>query len=234
MDNVINLKELENKILNKKPKKIIEYNGIKFDSDGELYCYHFLTELKEAGYIDSFSYQPKSFNLSDKVQYPYVETKKLKTKEVVTKKQGTLLNAHEYTTDFKVIWIPKAKGIFYYTDEDELKLNNIPFIANHPSLSNHVKNEFFEYFLDTSYIEIKPGFDKNGMTRLFTVNQKWVYQKYGIYVQKITPIDNKKSCLFKETFVPEKCLYTTKTKKLKSYKFKVRTLKEFLNEKNII
>jgi len=200
----------------KKSKRVIEYDGIQFDSDGEVFCYHFLTELLKAGYVNNFIYQPESFILSDKIQYPYTQTRKLKTKEVVTEKQTTLLNAHEYTADFKIFWNDKAKDIFFGYITEKKKLDNIPFIANYPK---------------TSIIDVKPSFDFKGKTEKFIINSKWVYQKFGIYVQKITPVDSKKKCLFSETFVPEKCLYTAKTKKKKMYKFQVRTLKEYVESR---
>jgi hypothetical protein len=191
-------------------KSKIIFDNIEFDSEGELLCYHYLTELKNNGYVDNFIPQPESFTLSDKIEYIYINT--TKNREITT--SATLIHPHVYTSDFKVLWNIKAKNVFYLNLEDKVKLNNIPFIAQN----------------NISYLEIKPGnFDFNNMTRIFSINSKWVYSKYGIYVQKITPTSNKKNCLFAETFVPQLALYTAKTKKLKSFKYTVRNLQEFVN-----
>jgi hypothetical protein len=181
---------------------------IKFDSDGEYFFYAFADELKENGYINNFTHQPEPFKLSDKVEYEWV--KKLKTKEVLT--VSTLLQPHEYTCDFKIEWNQKAEGLFYKCFEDKCKLD-FSFITNKDGIS---------------YIEIKPAWDFLQMTRLYIINSKWVFNKYGIYVQKITPTANNKNCLFAKTFTPVKVMFTNKTKKERKFKYPVITLKDFV------
>lgn len=79
--------------------------------------------------------------------------------------------------------------------------------------------------VSSDYIEIKPSFDSHNMTRLFTVNQKWVYAKYGIYVQKIVP-----EKLFKQTFIPDRFLRTDSGKQKRKIKFKYVRISEYLKE----
>jgi hypothetical protein len=127
-----------------------------------------------------------------------------------------LLREHIYTFDFEIKWNKKAKGIFYYNIDDKVKLDKIPFIAQN----------------DITKVETKPSWDMQNMSRLWSINCKWVYQKYNIYVQKIIPT-GKNTCLFARTFVPQKALLTKKTKQPKKFKYPVRTLLEFLNKDKV-
>ena len=85
-----------------------------------------------------------------------------------------------------------------------------------------LNKNFKEYFLfkdldkqDLSvYVDIKGVFNKNAGDRLFSINQKWVYSLYKIYIYKIVPDD-----LFKETFIPNLCRYTpVKNNLIEKYK----------------
>lgn len=194
-------------------KKIIEYNGIQFDSEEERLFYIYCEELKQEGFIKEFSYHTDSFTLSEKVTYSWKKHLKTKTKDM----ESTLLQPHVYTPDFNIIWEPKAYGIFYCYTDDQYKFGNIPFINNVDNNGDDIG----------SFIEVKPSFDMNNMTRLFTINQKWMYQEYLIYIQKVIPI-GKKTCLFATTFVPQEAMLTPKTRRPKKYKFEVKSLNNFL------
>jgi len=190
-------------------KQQIKYNNLIFDSNEELMMYYFLEELLVNKYINSFDYHPESIGLSDLVKYKWYN------KTNITK-EFTLLREHIYTYDYEIVWnINKSHNIFYNNINDNIKLDKIPFITQN----------------DISKIEIKPAWDAQNMTRLFSINQKWLYQKYDIYVQKIIPIGDNK-CLFAKTFTPKEALYTAKQRKLKKYKFKTRSLEEFLEAIN--
>lgn len=118
----------------------------------------------------------------------------------VTFNKRTLLHEHVYTCDFMVKFtqyesLPASiKEIFYIKSQDE-----------------------------KFYIQIKPSFDRSNMTRLFTINQKWLFKQSGIYVYKIE-VDK----LFQKTFVPEYCRYTQKTKKLRQKYKNFKTIKEII------
>jgi hypothetical protein len=138
------------------------------------------------------------------------------------KMESTLLHPHIYSPDFKVIWNIKAWKKFYLDINDgKCKLDLVPFINNIDNNGEDIG----------SFIEIKPSFNMNNMTRLFSINQKWMWQEHRIYVQKIIPI-GKNNCLFDKTFVPQKAMLTPKTKKTKSYKFKVKSLNEYIERMN--
>jgi len=192
----------------------IVYNGIEFDSEEERLFYLYLEELKDNGYVRDFTFHVDSFVLSEPVKYSWAKKMKTKSKEM----ESTLLQGHVYTPDFKIIWNPKGYERFYFNIFDENKLfDKVPFVNNIGNDGNDIG----------SYIEVKPSFDMNNMQRLFSINQKWMWEEHKIYVQKVIPI-GKNTCLFAKTFVPQEAMLTAKTKKPKKYKFETKSLNEFL------
>ena len=104
--------------------------------------------------------------------------------EVFDSNGESLLKGRIYTADYKVKFIDdRFKKIHNFRNLD--KQNNI------------------------AYIDIKGTFIKFGKER-FTVNQKIVYDKYKIYIEKIIPQD-----LMKKTFVVEYARYTEKLKRIR-------------------
>lgn len=193
----------------------INYNGIEFDSEEERLFYLYLEELKENGFVRDFTFHVETFNLFSGCSFYWKKETKNKPKEMET----TLLQGHVYTPDYRVFWTEKAKGIFVGDINDcTINLKTVPFISN---------SDFGKEL--GSYIEVKPSFDMNNMQRLFSINQKWVFKDYNIFVQKVIPV-GKSTCLFAKTFVPKEAMLTAKTKKPKTYKFKTRSLQEFLGE----
>lgn len=187
--------------MGKNKRSDIVYNGMEFDSKEELQFYYWLEEALANNLVKAFTYQPSEFYLSDKLTINRtVESKKGKIKE----KEFSLLQPHIYTADFKII----------FTD----------------TFLNQIKNtdaeKYFKYILTTNmdvFFDIKGSFNRNGGDRVFSVNQKWVYQKYNIFIYKIVPEE-----LFKITWCPEKCRLTDK-KKLVIEKFKdLKNISEFL------
>lgn len=186
----------------------------KFDSSEELYFSWYLEELKNAGYIIEYYREVEPFDLLQPVVFKW--NKKLKTKE--KEMEFNILREHIYTPDFKIIWDESARGIFVVTEGFTAESRaNIPFVGQKLDEDSLV-----------SYIEIKPIFDQNNMTRLFTINQKWVYDKVKIYVQKIIPIK-----LFKSTFVPKRYLRTDGGRAPRLIKFQIKKLKDFTDDNNI-
>jgi len=175
-------------------KGVYTYNCVEYDSKEEIYFSWYLDELFTAGYIAEYDYQPPSFNLSESVKYSWVKELKTKNKSMET----TLLQPHDYTADFKIAWNTTADNIFF----DLNKLKSGPFVVKY----------------GLSFIDVKPSFDKHNMTRKFHIDQKWVYQRFGVYVQKVVP-----QKLFKATFTPNRYLYTDKSAKLSSPIFRSAT-----------
>jgi len=182
-----------------------------FDSAEELYFSWWADELFKAGYIKSYYLHPETYILSEPYKYKYDKHLKTKTKTIET----TLLQPHAYTPDFRITWNPQARGFFFLSTSNQIYLKNAPIVAQ------ETEDGYKNYY---SVVEIKAGFSKYNMDRLFSVNQKWMLQKHGIYVQKIVITK-----LFKKTFTPARYLLTNKSGKARKIKFKVRTLQEFVN-----
>ena len=82
-----------------------------------------------------------------------------------------LLKKHIYTPDFIINWTPN-KGLKYTVEFDEtLKRKDI-------------KNKIVRQ-CNISYIEIKGAYTIYNNHREFALNQKWTYEKYGLFVQKV-------------------------------------------------
>lgn len=180
----------------------------KYDSDEELYFTWYLDELKEYSVIIGYDYHPKPFELSPKVYHTYQKKMKIKSKLV----NAFLLASHSYQADFIIRWNPDYITKIF-CDISQLSPLNTPFIANRP------QNSHYPY----SVIDVKGIFSFNDTYRRFSIEQKWVYQKYRIYVQKIIP-----EKLFRETFTPEKYKYTNRTEKPRKLKYTPVSIKEYL------
>jgi hypothetical protein len=200
-----------------------DFKKLGFASKEELIMNEYFLELKVNGYIKDFITQPEAFQLYDGVKAKFFKTVELKTKtKVIFSKKQYILNPHIYTADFKIIWesklLGKMLGIFERLSFDKTFLF-LPQISKNRNL--------------TSFIEVKPSWDQNNMTRMFSHRtQPWIYEKFGVYVQLIKPYE-----LMKDTFIPNSIrheLYykkNTKTKKVGDKKFgwEYKTLEKYLN-----
>jgi len=188
------------------------------DSTEELWMSWWLDEVFEAGYIASFQLHPEAYLLSPAFSYKYDKPLKTRTKEL----ESNLLSPHIYSPDFLVNWNKNARGIFWNSISDRVNLKNVPFVAQETEDGN---NNYY------SIVEIKAGFSKFHAGREFSLNQKWMMQRFGVYVNK-TIISNKTG-LFKDTFTPGKYLLTDKSKQNRKLHFEPRTLEEFINQRAV-
>jgi len=185
---------------------------MKLDSNEELYFSWYLYELKINGFIEYYKPHPESFKLSDPIVNSYI--KKLKTKD--KNETEEVLKGHLYTTDFIIKWTEKARNLFFK------ELNN----------NSKIKESNYQQFLIASdslisYIEVKPIFDQNNMTRLAKINQKWVWEKHNIFINIVIPDKH-----FSKTFTPAKYMITNISGKSRKIRYKpIKTLKEFINER---
>lgn len=182
-----------------------------FDSDEEKYFSWYLDELTAKGIILEWEYHPKEFKLCDKVQHEFMRHMKTMTKPDI----AFLMHPHDYQADFVIRWNPGWEGRLFMTLDGPLSLN-YAFIAN----IGKTKNPY-------SVIDVKGGFvgPRNNSGVTFPLNQKWVYQKYKIYVQKIIPQQ-----LFKETFTPDKYLLTNVSGRKRKIKFKIQSLDQYTSK----
>ena len=105
------------------------------------------------------------------------------------KKVRSLFREHVYTADF-ILYVDSVKN---------------PSLARELKLSDSIKDNGD---IKAYYIDIKGGFMSNGSARSFPINQKWVYEKFHVYVHKLIPKE-----FFKEFGIPEELKFTEKTKK---------------------
>lgn len=183
-----------------------------FDSFEELYMSWWIDELKDAGYIIDAKHHPGVFKLSPVQKFKTL--KQLATKQ--REDEHTILRPHEYTPDWKIVWNEKAVGLLCKIFDENNVLNKDIKAYFWAHLSKNDNKPF-------SIIDVKPFFDMQNMTRLFTINQKWVFVKHRLYVQKV--VTDK---LFEKTFCPQRYLITNKSGKERKLKFTPVSLFEFL------
>jgi len=119
--------------------------------------------------------------------------KQLKTK--VKEVEKHLLHPHKYTADFNFWFTEKGKG----------------------------KVDLIESEEDMIIVDVKGAFNQHGGDREFSINAKWVYEKYGVFVNKVIP-----EKLFKSTWCPQGARLTSKTMQIKKKYAKCKTIEEFL------
>jgi hypothetical protein len=197
---------------------------MNYESKEEVYFSWWIDELTKAGIIQDIKYQPKSFILSDKFNIKFIEHLKTKTKE----RSVNILADHIYTADWLIRWNKKAHLKVYASIDDELTHT----IKRYPLLANHNKEKDY-YF---SVVDVKGTFNQNDAWRRFSIDQKWVMQKYGIYVQKIVPNPavsksgalKPATALFPNTFVPGRFFITDGGTRQRKINYKYLTIDEYL------
>jgi len=189
-------------------------------------------ELKDKGYIIAIHNQENctTFSLFEGLyQVKTIQTKVLnkktnKTQLKIINSHNTLLHPVTYTPDRLIIWDKKAKDLFF-TLENSFK--ECYFIG-------HEVNGGYYSTLD---IKAPPGYGGNNSSdQGFAVKQKWMWEKYKIYINKVYNYPNKsvkvgKIYLWLTTFTPARFFKTDKlTKDRTISKWTPRTLEEFLEK----
>ena len=142
---------------NKKSK--VKYKNIEVDSNEEWHFFNWLDEAKELGIVINYEYQPKSFELTPKYTY----------QAYIDNREKHLMRPHIYTCDFII----------------NFNLDYIKYLAKIFKISKKQVDE--EGRNIKVYIDIKGTFDRHGGSRLFSIHQKLVYDKYNIFVEKVVP-----------------------------------------------
>ena len=153
----------------------------KYDSTEERYFSYYVDELLEAGYLVSAEYHPTPFELCSETTVLARTTKKRGAVYQTIKLTGK----HVYTADWVLSWSQQAEYLFCWGNNEE--------------------HSTFYHKSALSYVDVKGGFiGKNNTSAItFPINQKWVMDKFGIFVQKIVVSTDKKS-IFAKTFTPRK------------------------------
>jgi len=174
----------------------------------ELYFVWWLCDLKDEGYVEDAWYESDAFVLGKGYTKKY--SKKMKTKVKV--EDESVLPQTVYTPDFKIKWTEKARGIFYHDLVSDCKIT-------------HGRKPKYSIGADlVSYVEIKPNFDFNNMTRYVKIKINWLFQATGVYVNLV-----KVPQIFKDTFVPDRYFLTDEAKKTRQIKFKTKRIGEFVS-----
>jgi len=148
-------------------------------------------EAVKHGLVRHYVKQPDSWELIP-ARWVMVE-KQLKTKTKTVEK--SVCRAHSYTADFRLRLTPLGmelfRGVFQKTD-----LLGFPY--------------------GRLYLDTKGGFQDRGSTAEFSINQKLVYEKTGIWVAKVVPwvsqSRGRKKCLFLDTWCPHSLRWMTNRK----------------------
>ena len=172
----------------------------------ELYFVWWLCDLKDEGYVEDAWYEDDTFTLSK--GYSKLYTKRMKTKTKV--EEEAVLPSLVYTPDFKIKWTEKARGVFYHDLVSEEKVT-------------HGRKPLYSLGEDlVSYVEIKPSFDFNNMTRYVKIKINWLFSEAGIFVNLVKVPD-----IFKSTFVPDRYFLTDEGKRTRQIKFKTKRITDY-------
>ena len=123
------------------------------------------------------------------------------------KKKKSLFRIHAYSADFRIRLNPNTLPVL----QDEFKITY-----------DQLQKECIDVFLD-----VKGTFQRNGMGRSFSINQKWMYEKYGIYIQKLVPQN-----FFKTCGCPLKSFKSLKSNKMRSIFKGYPTISEIFQSKS--
>ena len=158
---------------------------MSFDSVEEEWFSKWLGTAEKRGMVEGIIYHPSSVLLSPK--QTILEEVKLNTKTKTVDK--FLLHPHRYTPEFA----------FYITE----------FINKY----NHGLIPYKERIVFVDVKGVFVGGRHNNSSITFPISQKWVYEKYGIYINKVVP-----EKFFKNTFVPKEITIGKTGKPLKKWK----------------
>lgn len=166
------------------PATNLFYKDTHFDSDEEVFFAHWCEELKNHPneYILAWEKIKEPMAMTDGLKVTYQEEKVMKTKTKIVTKTKELLKASEYTPDFRILFGPG------------------PFLSLIHDFFNP-KALFYTNKFPEAIIEVKPDWDMQNMTRLYKLNQKFIWDKYDTFVNLVHVED-----LFKATFVPAESL----------------------------
>lgn len=199
----------DNDIIDRKDLDRPLFRGLSNESDEELFFLWWAYELLDAGFI-SLIERAESILLSNKISRTYIIHKELKTKVKEIIKNQVILHEHIYTPEYKIVWNTGRSDISKFIIGIGAQRN-----GKHKLITR----------AGVSMIECKPSFDHRGKTQQFIINQKWCYDKLGIFINLVIP-----ETLFANTFCPKQYIFTPTGRQKTSIKFPVRTLEEFLNQ----
>jgi hypothetical protein len=183
------------------------YKGVAYESLEELAFLQWASEAQKAGFILSIE-RADPYLLCKSLVHDYAVNLKTKSKPATQ----TLLHGHSYTPEFVIRWNKHAIDKFVWVPTQSKKFEAL-FVG------------YFEEGVLSCVIEVKPMFDQNNMERLFKVNQKWMWEKYGVFVNLVKP-----QRLFQETFTPSE-YRTTPSGRPRVIKWTQKSLSQFISNR---
>lgn len=173
-----------------------------FKSSEEQQFAQWLDAAKMHKLVDSWEYEPESFELIPAKSFIEQVSTKTKTKSV----ERSLHAAASYTPDFKIILSDVGIGVFEGIFKKALSTAKDPHVL---------------------WTDVKGGFSRTDDGRHFSLLQKLFFHVHGIYVEKVIP---KK--LFQKTFAPElvRWMKSRKTPTMTKIGTLTKTIEQFLEE----
>jgi hypothetical protein len=184
--------------------------GLPYESNEELYFLYWCEELMKKGIFVEVC-RGETFVLSEAALEEVLIKKQLKTKTKEIVKHKKFLREHVYTNDFTVYVKEECLYLFDFRCSGHKQMDGV----------NCAK----------AYFEVKPVYDQNNMTRVFQINQKWVYDKIGHFINLFVPEKE-----FVKGFFPKKYLFTRTGKarntNLLNRQTKIKTIDDFTRRHN--
>ena len=177
-------------------------------NDNEKYFEWWLNDLISIGIVDDYFFEPKEFVLQELLPF-YVE-QVYKTKDSITKTK-TLFDNLIYTPDYKVIFngtlCHKLFGVFdslnrMMVSDPELTAGNVYQNTLFYTTDICCVDDKFELWFD-----VKPPMitSKTASGRDFRYVSRLLFNRFGIYVNKLNPV-GAPSSLYHKTFFPDRYL----------------------------
>ena len=197
-------------------KTTYKYDGVKYDSKEEIYFVWYLEELKQKGYINSYLYHPKQFDLTMGFYYYTTEQKKRGGEKTTA---HTLAQPQTYTPDFIIHWNHKGYSKFCKHLSDYAGISGSIFDSPKETLKRFFWCQSVP-FVWTTYVDIKPSYTKRDSdAAIFSLKRALMLQMHHIHVQKVI-IDD----CFAKTFVPERFLECDKSDRKRKINFEIKHL----------
>jgi len=173
-----------------------EVDPEEFDSDAEREMWEWVCELLAHGYLKDAKVHPRTFCLVEGIEEQVItkyKRNKVKGKDYKITSR-TLLNGHSYTPDLYLA--PFTNGTPFID-----MANCLGWICTAGRNDLITPETGF-------YIEVKSlTYSKYNNHREFAINQKWMWEKHHVYVNRVDPRK-----LFRKTFCPVS-LYFMKNRK---------------------
>jgi hypothetical protein len=202
----------------------------------EMYFTWYLDELVSNGFLKSYEREPETMIVLD--SHSFKRERHLKTKENPLE-DITLLPAITYTYDYRLVWHSSALNIFteVYKPDGHFRFGIPTFISHYIEINGMPEI--------VSYVDVKPhysaasfGGGKMASFYTFPFIQKFLMDSKGLYINKAIPVNQGKhginTCLFAQTFTPNRYEFTDAGQQLRKIKFKKTSITSYVSKQRAI